>query len=515
MKPRKPRAFTNRPPGSAGSYRRGPMRSKSEGGPDLTRAAGHVASLLAREYWEALGNPVGNSLSSLLREHPESLGLLTDYQKFKTRQYLAGMARWYGWLRGHTQRLAEWPLLLASLLESDRVDDTQRAWARRCNIAPERLIALGDAPNWVVRGEGYRRLAGSNRANVDPWSLLPGWLRGHLPEAPPEESSKSWHAAILEGFQRCPYQWIRLRDVQKNRTIDDTLEKLEEQTGQSAWRARKLAQAVRWPAHVKLPEAREPWTWIAQDFSDQITAQVCDPDPGERWCVIEPRDLSVAIDLADRMRGKGVVVVASSNSRLLSAASRMAKRCGCHNVTTRACSGVNLPGKAGSFDGVLVDMHGMGMDRWRLQPETRLRSDVRQLKTVVQEIDSRLRSAVRALKPGGRLVYAVGSLTADETDDVADRLVRDQPELTPLEFVDPRDGRLGPPRKHFWPEKDWGEAIFLARWTNSKALSAERRKVNLSLKEPIPAPIATTEAAADQASPIEAEPTSRVPDAEV
>lgn len=436
--------------------------------------------MLAREYWEALENPAGKSLSALLREHPESIGLLNDYQKFKTRQYLAAMARWYGWLRGHSQRLAEWPLLLASLLESDRVDDTQRAWSRRCNIAPERLLALGDAPNWVVRGEGYRRLVGSNRANVDPWALLPGWLRGHLPEAPPDESSKIWHAAILEGFQHRPYRWVRLRDVQKNRTIEETLEKLEELTGQSAWRARKMPQAVRWPAHATLPDAREPWPWIAQDFSAQITAHVCDPDPGERWCVFEPRDLSVVIDLADRMKGKGVVVVASANERLLHAASLLAKRCGCHNVTTRVATGGSVPGKPSTYDGVLVDVHGMGMDRWRSQPETRHRSDVKNLKAVVTEIEARLRSAVKALKPGGRLVYAVGSLTADETDAVADRLVTEQPVLTPLEFVDPRDGKLGPPRKHFWPERDWGEAIFLARWTKSKPLSSGERKGNVS-----------------------------------
>ncbi|MBI1324861.1 hypothetical protein GC170_16980 [bacterium] len=484
MKPRKPRPAAQRPPKPAFLSDRGPARMRQPSASDLSRAGGHVASTLAREYWEALENPKGKTLSAILREHPEAMGLLNDFQKFKTRQYLAAMARWYGWLRGHSQRLTEWPLLLASLLESDRVDDTHRAWARRCNIAPERLMALGDAPNWVVRGEGYRRLVGSNRANVDPWSLLPGWLRGHLPAPPPDESPKDWHTAILEGFQYRPYRWVRLRDIQKNRTIEDTLEKLEEQTGQSAWRARKMPAAVRWPVHVKLPEAREPWPWIAQDFSDQITAQVCDPDPGERWCLIEPRDLSIAIDLADRMKGKGVVVVVSANERLLRAAAQLAKRCGCHNVTTRGMAGDNLPGKPGIYDGVLVDMHGMGMDRWRSQPESRLRCDERQLKTVVAAIDARLRSAEKALKSGGRLVYAVGSLTADETDSVADRFVTENPGMTPLEFEDPRTGKLGPPRLHFWPERDWGEAVFIARWTKSTPLSAGERKGNVSAERP-------------------------------
>jgi 16S rRNA (cytosine967-C5)-methyltransferase len=462
------------------------MKSRPASASDLSRAGGHVAATLAREYWEALENPRGKTLSAILRDHPESMGLLNDFQKFKVRQYLTAMARWYGWLKGHSQRLAEWPLLLGSVLESDKIDDTHRAWARRCNLAPERLLALGDAPSWVVRGEGYRRLVGSSRANVDPWSLLPGWLRGHLPDTPTDESSKTWHAKILEGFQFRPYKWVRLRDVQKNRTIDDTLEKLEEQTGQSAWRARKLPSAVRWPAHMQLPEARDPWAWIVQDFSHQVTASVCDPDPGERWCLIEPRDLSVAIDLADRMKGKGVVVVASANERLLRAAAQLARRCGCHNVTTRTMSGTNLPGKPAIYDGVLVDTHGMGMDRWRSHPEMRLRCVVSELKPIVAEIDVHLRSALKALKTGGRLVYAVGSLTVDETDLVADRLAAKIPGLTPLEFVDPRNGRLGPPRMHFWPERDWGEALFLARWTKTSPLKSEERKGNVFAVEANP-----------------------------
>lgn len=508
MKFRKPGQPPKRPTRIAAPAMRGPaptrpMPRKTAGADsDLSRAGGHVASLLAREYWEALGAPKGRTLSALLREHPQELGLLNDFQKFKARQYLTAMARWHGWLKGHSQRLAEWPLLLAAVLEADRIDDTHRGWARRCNLAPERLVALGDAPNWVVRGEGYRRLVGSNKANVDPWSLLPGWLRGHLPEPPPEESSKNWHAAILEGFQCRPYRWVRLRDIQKNRTIDDTLKKLEELTGQSGWRARKLPTAIRWPSHVKLPDPKDPWTWIVQDFSDQAVAHVCDPDPGERWCVAEPRDLAVVIDLADRMKGKGLVVVASANERLLKAASLMAKRCGCHNVNTRSMSGDVIPGKAGSYDGVLVDTHGMGMDRWRTSPESRLRSDERDLKGVVSGIDSRLRAALLALKPGGRLVYAVGSLTADETDAVADRLRAETPGLTPLEFVDPRTGRLGPPRLHFWPERDWGEALFVARWTYAGAAKTAASVKGVKREKKVSADAASAESGAQNVSSV-------------
>lgn len=450
----------------AGTGVRRPFASRETAAP-VSNAAGHVATQLAREYWDELSNPRGRSLTAIMRSHPQEVGLLNDFQKYRLRSYLESLARWHGWLKGHTQRFVEWPLLLGAILESDKVDDTHRAWARRCDLSPERLLALGDAPNWTARGEGYRRLVGSNRANVDPWALVPGWLRTHLPEVPSDESAKNWHSRILEGFQQRPFQWIRLRDVLKNKTVEQTLEKLTEAVGQAPWRSRKMTTAVRWPRYIDLPEQKEPWPWIAQDFSDQVIAQVCDPDPGERWCVVDPQELAIVIDFADRMKGKGLVVVASGNERLLKAAALLARRCGCHNINTRAMTGDVIPGKSGTYDGVLIHEAGMGMDKWRTDPERRIRSDERDLKGVVSQIDARLRAGQKAVKTGGRLVYAVGSLTKDETDSVADRLLKEFPHLVPQEFVDPRTGELGTARLHNWPERDFGEALFVTRWTKS------------------------------------------------
>ena len=81
----------------------------------------------------------------------------------------------------------------------------------------------------------------------------------------------------------------------------------------------------------------------------------------------------------------------------------------------------------------------------------------------------RLKAAVIALKTSGRLIYAIGSMTNEETDQMADRLAREYPQLVPQEFSDPRTGELGPPRLAMWPDHDWGEAVFIAKWTKSVA----------------------------------------------
>ncbi len=451
-------------PSSRGSAR---PKTASTASVSPARAAGHVAAMMAREYWEELAKPQGKWLIDILRAHPEETGLLNDYQKFRLRSYLEGLARWHGWLRGHNQRLVEWPLLLASLLESDRIDDNHRNWANRCDIRPERLMALAGAPNWAVRGEGYRRIVGSQRANVDPWALFPGWFRNHLPSLPADESAKNWHSQILEGFQYRPHQWLRVRDLGKHKTIEDNIEKLSDATGQSPWRARKMPASIRFPKHIITPRPGDPWPWLNQDFSDQAVAAVCDPDPGERWCVFEPEKLSVVIDLADRMKGKGLVVVASTNEKLLKSAAIMARRSGCHNITTKPCGKDTIPGKAGSYDGVLIHSTGMGMNHWRTEPELRLRSDESRLQPTVELIQSRLKTGVTGLKKGGRLVYAVGSMTAEETEKMADWMVADNQGLVPQELIDPRNGELGSTRLFMWPDHNWGEAVFITKWLKS------------------------------------------------
>jgi len=72
------------------------------------------------------------------------------------------------------------------------------------------------------------------------------------------------------------------------------------------------------------------------------------------------------------------------------------------------------------FDGVLVDAPCSGVGTWRRNPHARWTTtpdDVRDLARVQRELLERVRPA---LKPGGKLVYAVCTLTRPETVAVAD-----------------------------------------------------------------------------------------------
>ena len=64
-----------------------------------------------------------------------------------------------------------------------------------------------------------------------------------------------------------------------------------------------------------------------------------------------------------------------------------------------------------------------------------------------------------AVRPGGRLVYAVCTFTRAETDAVCDALLRRRPDLDPIETDGP-DGRAT--RHRLWPHLHGCDAMFVA-----------------------------------------------------
>ena len=76
-----------------------------------------------------------------------------------------------------------------------------------------------------------------------------------------------------------------------------------------------------------------------------------------------------------------------------------------------------------------------------------------------------LDTAATAVKPGGRLVYAVCTLTRDETDAVAATFTRDHPEFEPAGFADPfRADRPAAPQATWEPQVTGGNGMFVAAW---------------------------------------------------
>ncbi len=107
----------------------------------------------------------------------------------------------------------------------------------------------------------------------------------------------------------------------------------------------------------------------------------------------------------------------------------------------------------GGFDVVLLDAPCSGLGTGRRRPEVRWRrtpSDVNDLAVLQRRL---LDAAVAAVRPEGRLVYAVCTWTAAETEDVA------------RWCDDAHGGTLIPgERRQWWPDTDDTDGMYIAVW---------------------------------------------------
>jgi 16S rRNA (cytosine967-C5)-methyltransferase len=80
---------------------------------------------------------------------------------------------------------------------------------------------------------------------------------------------------------------------------------------------------------------------------------------------------------------------------------------------------------------------------------------------VQQELLARVRAAV---KPGGRLIYAVCTLTKAETTEVAEAFTERFPEFAPLTLANPFQADWSGSRLWFLPQDTGGSGMFVAGW---------------------------------------------------
>ena len=109
-----------------------------------------------------------------------------------------------------------------------------------------------------------------------------------------------------------------------------------------------------------------------------------------------------------------------------------ARRLRLTNVDTVVADGQRPPFRDGSFDRILIDAPCSGLGVLRRRPDARWRmtpDDVTELSVLQRRL---LDAAVPLLKPGGRLVYSVCTLTSGETAGIDNWLADKHPELKPI-----------------------------------------------------------------------------------
>ena len=202
-----------------------------------------------------------------------------------------------------------------------------------------------------------------------------------------------------------------------------------------------------------------------QDLSSQAVGLICVPQPGETWWDACAGEGGKTLHFSDLMANRGLIWASDRAAWRLATLKRRAARAGVFNYRVAAWDGgPRLPTKT-KFDGVLVDAPCSGIGTWHRNPHARWTTtaeDVKELGNVQQRI---LLHASAAVKPGGKLVYAVCTLADLESTRVVEEFDRQRVEFERLAVHNPLAPASTPSGQLFLrPQESGGNGMCIAAW---------------------------------------------------
>ncbi len=205
-----------------------------------------------------------------------------------------------------------------------------------------------------------------------------------------------------------------------------------------------------------------------QDLGSQLVGRAAAPLPGETWWDACAGEGGKTLHLADLMMNKGLIWATDRNDKRLDTLKRRAARAKLFNYRTALWDGsARLPTKT-KFDGILLDAPCSGVGTWQRNPHARWSTtpdDVRELAATQLAL---LNHIAGSLKPNGRLIYAVCTLTRSETTAVADAFSAAHPEFEPHPLPIAPASSADASRVFIWPQ-DWNaNGMFIAAWRRKK-----------------------------------------------
>jgi len=200
-----------------------------------------------------------------------------------------------------------------------------------------------------------------------------------------------------------------------------------------------------------------------QDISSQLVGHLCAAAPNETWWDACAGEGGKLLHLSDLMGNKGLIWASDRAGWRLQSLKRRAARAKAFNYRVAPWDGgAKLPTKT-KFDGVLVDAPCSGVGTWQRNPHARWTTsldDVLELKELQIRL---LLHTSAAVKPGGRLIYAVCTITRAETVEVATRVEQELTAFKPLMLHLPLTGKESA-QYCIWPQEFAGNGMFVAAW---------------------------------------------------
>jgi 16S rRNA (cytosine967-C5)-methyltransferase len=176
-------------------------------------------------------------------------------------------------------------------------------------------------------------------------------------------------------------------------------------------------------------EGHEQGLFQSQDEAAQLVSLYAAPPAGASVLDACAAPGGKACHLAEL--GAAEVLAVDLHARKARQVEEAAHRLGLANVRALAADAtLPLPGDP-RFDLVLLDAPCSGLGTLRRHPEAKLRRTPADVDRLAQLQARLLASVARAVKPGGLLVYAICTLTPEESDEQVARFLAAHPEFHP------------------------------------------------------------------------------------
>lgn len=313
--------------------------------------------------------------------------------------------------------------------------------------------------------DGRMRLARrlSERYRANPAAIPIAEIRAKaVPEWTAQEMdvSDEW----LNSLQQEPTLWLRAKHGQS-----ETL--LRHLPGMEAREA--LPDALVYAGETDLFKTPEfhAGEFEIQDIASQAVGWLCAPKPGETWWDTCAGEGGKLVHLSDLMQNKGLIWASDRAEWRLQKLKRRTARAKAFNYRAAPWDGgAKLPTKT-KFDGILVDAPCSGLGTWQRNPHARWTTtadDVRELAEVQKKL---LTHVAGIVKPGGKLVFSVCTLTRAETTGVVEHFNSTQPEFEPMALPELQsNGRIigNATTVTIWPQDLGGNGMFIAGWRRRK-----------------------------------------------
>ena len=209
-----------------------------------------------------------------------------------------------------------------------------------------------------------------------------------------------------------------------------------------------------------------------QDLASQAVSLICAPQGTETWWDACAGEGGKTLHLSALMGGKGMIWASDRAAWRLERLRRRTARAHCFNYRVAPWDGGEKPPTKTEFDGILVDAPCSGAGTWGRNPHARWTTTPTDIQELAEAQRRLLTNARGSLKPGGRLIYAVCTVTRAETVEISDWFTHTfASEFEPLPFTNPFSPQApsGSPLT-LWPNDTGGNGMFIAAWKRKAAV---------------------------------------------